>query len=90
MVFPGKYTLIPYYKGENTLFDVSPASVEVSVGHDSVKIAKPFQVHIPSQDLRFDWYERPGTSHGIQQACVLVIDFVWVEVFVDVMHQHHT
>lgn len=40
----GKYTLVPYYRGENTLFDVSPASAEVSVGHESYEIAKPFQV----------------------------------------------
>jgi len=40
----GKYTLVPYYQGENTLFDVSPASVEIAVGHDFFKIPKPFEV----------------------------------------------
>lgn len=41
----GLYTLVPYYRGENTLFDVSPSSVDVRVGHDSVKILEPFQVN---------------------------------------------
>ncbi|KAJ7534510.1 hypothetical protein O6H91_13G097300 [Diphasiastrum complanatum] len=40
----GVYTLIPYYKGENTVFDVSPASIDIAVRHEAVVIAKPFQV----------------------------------------------
>ena len=44
MFFVGKFTLMPYYRGENTLFDVSPSTMNVTVGHDSVKILEPFQV----------------------------------------------
>lgn len=40
----GKYRLLPFYKGENTIFDVSPPSMEVLVGHSHVTISQPFQV----------------------------------------------
>ncbi|XP_024394078.1 uncharacterized protein [Physcomitrium patens] len=40
----GQYTLVPYYRGENTLFDVSPSSKDISVGHESVKLLEAFQV----------------------------------------------
>ncbi|KAK9281445.1 hypothetical protein L1049_004347 [Liquidambar formosana] len=40
----GVYELIPYYKGENTIFDVSPPFVSVSVGHHHVTIPQKFQV----------------------------------------------
>jgi hypothetical protein len=35
---------VPYYKGENTVFDVSPSSVRVSVKHQHVKVPQKFQV----------------------------------------------
>lgn len=41
----GVYKLIPYYKGENTVFDVSPPSVVVTVPHDHATISEKFQVH---------------------------------------------
>ncbi|KAL6978261.1 hypothetical protein U1Q18_019929 [Sarracenia purpurea var. burkii] len=40
----GVYELIPYYKGENTVFDVSPPSMSVSVEHDHETIMAKFQV----------------------------------------------
>ncbi|KAK8650653.1 hypothetical protein V6N13_140281 [Hibiscus sabdariffa] len=40
----GLYELIPYYKGENTVFDVSPSVVSVSVGHQHVKVPQKFEV----------------------------------------------
>lgn len=40
----GSYELIPYYKGENTVFDVSPTVVSVSVEHQHVTIPQKFQV----------------------------------------------
>ncbi|KAF8394679.1 hypothetical protein HHK36_020896 [Tetracentron sinense] len=40
----GVYELLPYYKGENTVFDVSPPSVSVSVEHHHVTVLQKFQV----------------------------------------------
>lgn len=40
----GKYRLVPYYKGENTIFDVSPASVDLSIQHESAVLVDQFQV----------------------------------------------
>ncbi|KAK9086282.1 hypothetical protein Syun_028676 [Stephania yunnanensis] len=40
----GAYELLPYYKGENTVFDVSPPSMAVSVEHHDVTIPQRFQV----------------------------------------------
>ncbi|KAJ7977680.1 Carbohydrate-binding-like fold [Quillaja saponaria] len=40
----GNYELIPYYKGENTVFDVSPPKVSVNVKHQHVKVSQKFQV----------------------------------------------
>lgn len=40
----GSYKLVPYYKGENTVFDVSPSSVPVSVAHQHVTVLQKFQV----------------------------------------------
>ncbi|KAI3526880.1 hypothetical protein L1887_06146 [Cichorium endivia] len=40
----GVYELVPYYKGENTVFDVSPASVTVAVQHGHASISEKFQV----------------------------------------------
>ncbi|XP_021279934.1 nodal modulator 1 [Herrania umbratica] len=40
----GLYKLIPYYKGENTVFDVSPSVVSVSVEHQHVRVPQKFEV----------------------------------------------
>ncbi|KAH9626869.1 hypothetical protein KSS87_002269 [Heliosperma pusillum] len=40
----GVYKLVPFYKGENTVFDVSPASATVSVEHSHVTVPQKFQV----------------------------------------------
>lgn len=40
----GAYKLIPFYKGENTVFDVSPPSMLVSVGQDHAIVPEKFQV----------------------------------------------
>lgn len=40
----GVYKLIPFYKGENTVFDVSPSSMSISVQHDHVIVPEKFQV----------------------------------------------
>lgn len=40
----GAYKLIPFYKGENTVFDVSPPSMFVSVGQDHAIVPEKFQV----------------------------------------------
>lgn len=40
----GVYKLIPFYKGENTVFDVSPSSMSILVQHDHVIVPEKFQV----------------------------------------------
>lgn len=40
----GSYELIPYYKGENTVFDVSPPVMSVTVKHQHVTVPQKFQV----------------------------------------------
>lgn len=40
----GRYELIPFYKGENTVFDVSPPVVSVNVEHQHVTVPQKFQV----------------------------------------------
>jgi len=40
----GKYRLLPFYKGENTIFDVSPPSIEDLVEYIHVNISQPFRV----------------------------------------------
>ncbi|XP_051224560.1 uncharacterized protein [Lolium perenne] len=40
----GNYELLPYYKGENTVFEVSPSSLPVSVEHSHMTIPEKFQV----------------------------------------------
>ncbi|KAI0511557.1 hypothetical protein KFK09_012187 [Dendrobium nobile] len=41
----GVYDLLPYYKGENTVFDVSPPSMTVTVEHHHVTVSQKFQFH---------------------------------------------
>jgi hypothetical protein len=40
----GRYELIPFYKGENTVFDVSPPVASVIVEHQHVTVPQKFQV----------------------------------------------
>ncbi|CAN6700135.1 unnamed protein product [Malus baccata var. baccata] len=40
----GTYELIPYYKGENTVFDVSPPVMSITVEHQHVTVPQKFQV----------------------------------------------
>ncbi|KAL2934972.1 Nodal modulator 3 [Bienertia sinuspersici] len=40
----GVYELVPYYKGENTIFDVSPSTVSVTVEHSHATVPQKFQV----------------------------------------------
>ncbi|XP_020582694.1 LOW QUALITY PROTEIN: nodal modulator 1-like [Phalaenopsis equestris] len=40
----GVYDLLPYYKGENTVFDVSPPSMTLTVEHHHVTVSQKFQV----------------------------------------------
>ena len=40
----GSYGLVPYYKGENTVFDVSPPVMSVTVKHQHVTVPQKFQV----------------------------------------------
>lgn len=40
----GSYELLPYYKGENTVFDVSPPSMVVSLEHQHLVVPQKFQV----------------------------------------------
>ncbi|XP_002975824.2 nodal modulator 1 [Selaginella moellendorffii] len=40
----GSYNLVPFYKGENTIFGVSPAALDISVAHQSIFVEEGFQV----------------------------------------------
>ncbi|CAK9152882.1 unnamed protein product [Ilex paraguariensis] len=40
----GVFELVPFYKGENTVFDVSPPFMSVSVQHDHATVPQKFQV----------------------------------------------
>lgn len=40
----GVYELVPYYKGENTVFDISPPTLAVAVEHSHVTVQQKFQV----------------------------------------------
>ncbi|KAB5569531.1 hypothetical protein DKX38_003324 [Salix brachista] len=40
----GRYELVPSYKGENTVFDVSPPLMSVSVEHQHITVSRKFQV----------------------------------------------
>jgi hypothetical protein len=44
VVPPGAYQLLPFYRGELTQFEVTPASLELVVGLDSVRLAQSFVV----------------------------------------------
>ena len=53
----GSYELIPYYKGENTVFDVSPPVVSVNVEHQHVTIPQKFQVsHIVAYVVKTEYF----------------------------------
>ncbi|KAL5561032.1 hypothetical protein UlMin_030779 [Ulmus minor] len=40
----GRFGLIPFYKGENTVFDVSPPVISLTVEHQHVTVPQKFQV----------------------------------------------
>ncbi|CAM8928070.1 unnamed protein product [Rhodiola kirilowii] len=40
----GTYKLVPYYKGENTVFDVHPPFISVTVEHHHLAVPQKFQV----------------------------------------------
>lgn len=44
LLYAGSYELLPYYKGENTVFDISPSSLPVSVEHSHFTVPQKFQV----------------------------------------------
>lgn len=55
----GSYQLIPFYKGENTVFDVSPPVVAVIVEHKHVTVPQKFQVRnncLHGQTKYFSYY----------------------------------
>ncbi|XP_024012784.1 nodal modulator 1 [Eutrema salsugineum] len=64
----GKYELIPRYKGENTVFDVSPPVMPVSVEHQHVTVPEKFQVTGFSIGGRVV----DGNSKGVEGAKILV------------------
>ncbi|GFP95668.1 nodal modulator 1 [Phtheirospermum japonicum] len=64
----GTYKLIPFYKGENTVFDVSPPSMMVSVQHDHVTVPQKFQVTGFSVGGRVV----DGNGNGVDGAIILV------------------
>ncbi|KAK6118464.1 hypothetical protein DH2020_047731 [Rehmannia glutinosa] len=68
----GTYKLIPFYKGENTVFDVSPPSMLVSVQHDHVIVPQKFQV-LPKGYWIFCWGRVvDGNGNGVDAATILV------------------
>lgn len=42
----GGYKLVPLYKGEHTVFDVSPSELSVTVGHGGASVERPFTVSV--------------------------------------------
>ncbi|CAI5792165.1 nodal modulator 1-like [Podarcis lilfordi] len=40
----GKYTVVPFYRGERIMFDVAPSRLDFTVEHDSLKIEPIFHV----------------------------------------------
>lgn len=64
----GVYELLPYYKGENTIFDVSPSSMSVSIEHHHVTIPQKFQVTGFSVGGRVV----DGIGAGVDNATVIV------------------
>ncbi|KAH7444467.1 hypothetical protein KP509_02G079100 [Ceratopteris richardii] len=40
----GNYKLVPFYRGENTVFDVSPSSIDVHVAHANTFLTEPFKI----------------------------------------------
>ncbi|KAK7072547.1 hypothetical protein SK128_022649 [Halocaridina rubra] len=43
-VAPGTYIITPYFHSETTKYEVTPAHLEVTVGHDDVILQQPFKV----------------------------------------------
>ncbi|KAL9250005.1 BOS complex subunit NOMO1-like protein [Drosera capensis] len=64
----GSYELVPYYKGENTVFDVSPPLITVPVEHQHVSVSQKFQVTGFSIGGRV----MSGNGAGVDSARILV------------------
>lgn len=47
VVQPGRYKLVPLYQGENIRFDITPASIELTVEDSRVVMAQKFEVFSP-------------------------------------------
>uniref|UniRef100_T1IP66 SD-repeat containing protein B domain-containing protein n=1 Tax=Strigamia maritima TaxID=126957 RepID=T1IP66_STRMM len=41
---PGEYTIVPFYKGENIHFDVTPAMLTFTLGHANLVLAEKFKL----------------------------------------------
>jgi len=67
-LFTGSYELVPYYKGENTVFDVSPSSVPVNVKHQHVTVPQKFQVQYMDKHVADTnhLHSFSSSSHDIQ------------------------
>uniref|UniRef100_A0A453EWB4 Carbohydrate-binding-like fold protein n=1 Tax=Aegilops tauschii subsp. strangulata TaxID=200361 RepID=A0A453EWB4_AEGTS len=64
----GSYDLLPYYRGENTVFDVSPSSLHVSLEHSHMTIPQKFQV----TGFSVGGHVVDGYGAGIEGAKVIV------------------
>ncbi|KAF2325064.1 hypothetical protein GH714_022546 [Hevea brasiliensis] len=63
-----RYELLPFYKGENTVFDVSPPVVLVSVEHQHVTVPQKFQV--TGFLLEGEWFD--GNAMGVEGVKIIV------------------
>ncbi|XP_071958436.1 BOS complex subunit NOMO1-like [Antedon mediterranea] len=47
-IFPsmptGKYSVVPFYRSDLTTFDLTPANLDITVGHSSLKLSTPFKI----------------------------------------------
>ncbi|GBG60819.1 hypothetical protein CBR_g12556 [Chara braunii] len=64
----GEYVVVPVYKGEHTVFDVSPQSQKVVVGHGKTTVDPPFQV----TGFSIGGWVRDGAGQGIEGASILI------------------
>lgn len=70
-IYIGTYELLPYYKGENTVFDVSPSSLLVSVAHNHLTILQKFEVQTPFALISFPSLTLP-CMHGYTHTHLLL------------------
>lgn len=66
---PGEYTIVPFYKGENIKFDVSPNEVNFTIKHSSFTFGKVFKVEGFSVG---GWVKASTEGRGIAQARILL------------------